>query len=194
LSQSTVALGILTTLLVAGPLPADGPPDGVRLAAEWFSRPVRAAVAGAARRLARSQCSALLDEFQDGRGRPLRRQLADLQLDAASYARLVLFYDGSNEPQCRRRRALLAYTAPGFRYVRVCPALATLRRSDPREAEFVVIHEILHTLGLAENPPTHEQITARVRSRCRDAGDAPAREPARRARLSTPPGVAPAAW
>ena len=30
----------------------------------------------------------------------------------------------------------------------------------------IVIHEALHTLGLPENPPTSEEITARVRERC----------------------------
>jgi hypothetical protein len=31
----------------------------------------------------------------------------------------------------------------------------------------MVIHEILHTLGLGENPPTSIEITQRVESRCR---------------------------
>jgi hypothetical protein len=173
LQQSKAALGILTTVLATGLLAADEPADGVRLNLEWLARPVSSAVSGAARRLAEPRCVALLDEFRDAGGAPLRRRLDGLRLDAASYLRLLLFYDGSNEPPCRRRRLLLAYTAPGFRFVRVCPPLATLGRSDPREAQFVVIHELLHTLGLAENPPSHEEITARVRSRCQDPGRAP---------------------
>jgi hypothetical protein len=31
----------------------------------------------------------------------------------------------------------------------------------------MVIHEMLHTLGLGENPPSTFEITARVRDRCR---------------------------
>jgi hypothetical protein len=31
----------------------------------------------------------------------------------------------------------------------------------------MVIHEILHTLGLGENPPTSVEITQRVEARCR---------------------------
>jgi hypothetical protein len=31
----------------------------------------------------------------------------------------------------------------------------------------MVIHEMLHTLGLGENPPTTLEITERVRARCR---------------------------
>ena len=170
MQQSKVAVGILTTLLATGSLAADEPADGVRLTLDWLARPVRSAVQGAARRLAEPACLALLDEFRDARGTPLRRRLDSLHLDAASYLRLVLFYDGSNEAPCRRRRLLLAYTAPGFRFVRICPPLAALGRSDPRETQFVVIHELLHTLGLAENPPSHDEITARVRSRCQGPG------------------------
>jgi hypothetical protein len=34
-------------------------------------------------------------------------------------------------------------------------------------AEAMVIHEMLHTLGLGENPPSTFEITERVRQRCR---------------------------
>jgi len=33
-------------------------------------------------------------------------------------------------------------------------------------AEAVIIHETLHSLGLGENPPTSDEITRRVFSRC----------------------------
>jgi hypothetical protein len=33
-------------------------------------------------------------------------------------------------------------------------------------AEIILIHEFLHTLGLGENPPTSDAITARVSIRC----------------------------
>lgn len=32
--------------------------------------------------------------------------------------------------------------------------------------EILLIHELLHTLGLGENPPTTEEITRQVRARC----------------------------
>ena len=38
---------------------------------------------------------------------------------------------------------------------------------NPTLAEAMVIHEMLHTLGLGENPPTTFEITDRVLSRCR---------------------------
>jgi hypothetical protein len=39
--------------------------------------------------------------------------------------------------------------------------------TDTRYAGAVVIHEILHTLGLSENPPSSKEITDRVLARCR---------------------------
>jgi hypothetical protein len=39
---------------------------------------------------------------------------------------------------------------------------------DPAGVEMIVIHELLHVLGLGENPPTSEAITARVVARCSD--------------------------
>jgi hypothetical protein len=36
----------------------------------------------------------------------------------------------------------------------------------PADAEAVLIHEALHTLGLGENPPTPRAIQDRVRARC----------------------------
>jgi len=140
--------------------------DGVRLVAEWFAEPVRRAVRGAAGRLALPSCAAILDDFADGAGRPLRERLEGLSLDAPSYARQVLFYDGTNEAPCRRNPRLRAYTVPGSRVVWACPTLADLALADPGRAEAIVIHEILHTLGLGENPPSGREITARVESRC----------------------------
>ena len=140
--------------------------DGVRLRGSWFEVPVRRAVNGAARRLAEPSCAAILTDFRDHAGLPLREHLRALDVDAPAYARMVLFYDGSNESPCRRPRTY-AFTAPGSHVVRTCPTLAALVASDPREAEAVVIHEILHTLGLEENPPASADITAAVVRRCR---------------------------
>jgi hypothetical protein len=37
---------------------------------------------------------------------------------------------------------------------------------NSRNAEAIVIHEWLHSLGLGENPPSSDYITTRVRARC----------------------------
>jgi hypothetical protein len=156
MQQFTVALAVVATMSA----------DGVRLVGRWLEEPVRRSVHGAARRLAEPSCEAVLGDFRDAAGRALRDRLGETGLDAPSYARMVLFYDGSNEGPCRRPR-VHAFTAPGSRIVRVCPSLGRLAAKEPGRAESIVIHEILHTLGLAENPPTSEDITAAVERRCR---------------------------
>jgi hypothetical protein len=156
MQQFTVALAVVATMSA----------DGVRLVGRWLEEPVRRSVHGAARRLAEPSCEAVLGDFRDAAGRALRERLGETGLDAPSYARMVLFYDGSNEGPCRRPR-VHAFTAPGSRIVRVCPSLGRLAAAEPGRAESIVIHEILHTLGLAENPPTSEDITAAVERRCR---------------------------
>ena len=62
----------------------------------------------------------------------------------------------------RRRVGLEA-----LREIHVC-AKKFARQFSRRTAggEILVIHELLHSLGLGENPPTSAQITDRVRLRC----------------------------
>ena len=45
------------------------------------------------------------------------------------------------------------------------PFLQTVDR-ERVTAEVYVIHEMLHTLGLGENPPTSQEITQRVKRQC----------------------------
>jgi len=59
-----------------------------------------------------------------------------------------------------------AFTSPGSRVVRACPALGALAVSRPDEAEAVVIHEVLHTLGLDHDLPSSADVTAAVERRC----------------------------
>jgi hypothetical protein len=61
--------------------------------------------------------------------------------------------------------------SPGVRRVFVCSKFADVQLRQPGIAESMVIHEILHTLGLREAPqkgaPTSIEITQRVEARCR---------------------------
>jgi hypothetical protein len=157
MGQFTVALMLAATL---------GNLDGVRLGGRWFEPAVRLAVHGAARRLADPACAAVLADFSDQRGTPLHLNLQQQDVTASAYVRRVFFYDGSGDAPCRRP-GVFAYTAPGSRIVRACPALGWLASTERDRAEAVVIHEVLHTLGLAENPPSSEQITTTVERRCR---------------------------
>jgi len=112
-------------------------------------------------------CAAVVADFAVLSGTPLDQNLAALAPTAADYLGLVLFVDGSGEPQCVRG-GIVAWTEPGSRVVRICGAQFTDRwRSDRGFAEVAIIHEVLHTLGLEENPPSSTEITAGVSRRCR---------------------------
>jgi hypothetical protein len=78
---------------------------------------------------------------------------------------MIPFLDGSNHPLCRSGRAEL-FASVGVPRVFVCRSFADRQVRDPWTAENIVIHEMLHTLGLGENPPTSAEITSRVNGRC----------------------------
>jgi hypothetical protein len=60
-----------------------------------------------------------------------------------------------------------AITQPGSRVVFICPREFIQKREwNPAEAEALIIHEMLHSLGLEENPPSSVAITADVLDRC----------------------------
>ena len=79
----------------------------------------------------------------------------------------IIFRDGREHRDCTKR-AIVAFTSPGSRVVFVCSQrFARLARD---RAEQVIIHELLHTLGLPEGPPTSAAIDRAVASRCSDTG------------------------
>jgi hypothetical protein len=115
--------------------------------------------------LGRSGCAAMLEGFNDEAGRPLTERLAALSVDLQTYLTMVLFIDGTREDACAT--GVFGFTSPGSRVVRLC--VGELKRTaqldlDVAAASF--IHEMLHTLGLGENPPSSRQITRRVLSAC----------------------------
>lgn len=125
------------------------------------------ALRGAARRLTREECQGLLDEFTDTSGQPLRAPLAAQAMDVKEYLGRVLFYDA---PADTCQEQMLAGTAAaGSRVIRVCGRrFARTVTESANHAEAIVIHEMLHSLGLGENPPTSDYITSRVMERCRN--------------------------
>jgi hypothetical protein len=171
------------SLMATGALPSSSAAQepvvtsGVRMAGGETSNAVRRAVRGARQRLENPACLAVLAEFQDQAGRSLESVLAEKALTAQEHFDQVLFYDGSDQRVCATP-TIAAVTLFGSRVVVVCPAqFRRLAKQDSREAEFVVIHEVLHTLGLPENPPTPAQIRQRIVARCDAQGPrtAPAR-------------------
>jgi hypothetical protein len=152
--------------LLAGEAEGAGGTARLALAAHRFA--VARAIQGAAGQLADARCQALLDEFADATGRPLRSVLAAHGLAMSDYMKQVFFYDA---PEWACRAANLAVTKPGNRAIFVCGARFQKEMSrNSRNAEAIVIHEVLHSLGLGENPPSSDHITARVRSQCGLAG------------------------
>ena len=121
---------------------------------------------GAAEWLNAAKCQSLLSEFADQQGRPLHERLAALNMTLATYLGVLIFDDGEARPQCERS-GILAFTAAGSRVVRVCGrAFARAWQREPLEGRAAIVHEMLHTLGLGENPPEPRFITYRVKELC----------------------------
>jgi hypothetical protein len=114
---------------------------------------VQKAVEGATRRMLSLDCQRVFADFS-------------LDVPAPDQFAAVRFVDDSGASQCVRG-STLAFTAPGGRVVHVCGTQFKSRfQLDPARAEIIVIHELLHVLGLGENPPTSDAITAQVTARC----------------------------
>ena len=120
---------------------------------------------GALRKLEQPGCLLLLEEFKDQNGRTLAANLAEWDRTAVDYLRTTPFRDGSSLTPCRGGGSALV-SVPGMRPVFVCPSFKRQAEKDPWAAENWVIHEMLHTLGLGENPPSSREITQRVGERC----------------------------
>jgi predicted Zn-dependent protease with MMP-like domain len=134
----------------------------VRMGGSAHAQAVHRGLAGAQERLGRVECRKLFTDFQDLAGRPLQDKLDGLKLTGPEFLRYVGFYEGYGLKRCGQDR-VMAFTQPGSLAVRVCPQIA---RRDQETVELILIHEMLHALGLGENPPTTSQITDQVTRRC----------------------------
>jgi hypothetical protein len=115
--------------------------------------------------LQQPSCAAVLTDFTDREGRALGERLDALGMGAHAYLELILFVDGTREELCTK--GAMAFTVPGSRVVRLCAT--ELTRVSQMRTDYVagaLIHELLHTLGLGENPPASHEITRRVLERC----------------------------
>jgi hypothetical protein len=127
---------------------------------------VERAVLDASRRLATASCQKVFSDFVDASGTPLQASLDALGETAQAYLGRLLFYDGSSHTRCSTGM-VLGGTTPGGRVVYVCTShFADQAGRNASDADAFVIHEMLHTLGLGENPPAPSQITAQVMRRC----------------------------
>jgi hypothetical protein len=130
-------------------------------------RSLEAALARAAERLSDERCRGALAEFSDPAGRPLPTVLAGTGLTQAEYLLRLVFQDGDATQPCAGG-AILAWTTPGDRSIRLCATrFAAVARRDPDFAAVILIHEEFHALGLSENPPSSAEISSRIGARCR---------------------------
>lgn len=118
------------------------------------------------RRLAEPACLEVLADFKDASARTLKEALDANGVSARAYLRWIVFVQDQGSKACKRKGTLAA-TEPGSRVVFICPrSFVEIAGSDPEQAEATLIHEMLHTLGLGENPPRSREITERVLVRC----------------------------
>ena len=165
-------LASLPWLVVVAALPAPSAAEHtwpqVHIGDTFAADAVRRALDGAAARLKAPRCADVFSSprLLDGEGRPLQARLTELQTDGGGYLARLSFYDASSAKGCQRDD-VLAYTTVGAGHVFVCGArfLSEWKRG-PHRVEITVIHEVLHTLGLGENPPSSREITNVVRAHC----------------------------
>ena len=125
------------------------------------------AIDGARQRLASAECQRVFDDFSDqGGGDRLSVQVAAAGKRPADLLDDVYFADGDETTQCRMDAGLAAFTRPGSKVIFICGTRFVAFASKPVRAEILVIHELLHTLGAGENPPSSTQITSIVTNRC----------------------------
>ena len=120
-------------------------------AAEWLRGP---------------RCRTVFSEFLDRRGRPLSDKLDELGVTGEAYLGLVVFLDDPLSGRCADH-GTLAFTTCGSRVVYLCGReFERAWRRDAAQAQTAIIHEVLHSLGLGENPPSPRHISHRVMALC----------------------------
>jgi hypothetical protein len=162
----SVVLAAITTLLGPISILADGkrPRPRLRFPTAHVRYVVERAIDGAKQRLTRPECQHVFTDFQDRNGNSLLSNLIATGKSPGDYLDQMWFVDATDAQQCQRGDMVLAYTSPGNRVVYVCGS--RFIRPEQGHAELVIIHELLHSLGLGENPPTSAQITTQVMRRC----------------------------
>jgi hypothetical protein len=166
---SLVSLGLVSIAQTNPPqpsIPTNLPWTRVYITDAFTADAARRALRGAAERLAKPGCQMILSEFQDERGQPLSHSLVKLGSSPEDYLRLVNFHDAGGSPQCGKP-GVLAFTSRNSRVVYLCGRdFERAERRDPRDMQVTIIHEMLHSLGLGENPPSPREISFRILEHC----------------------------
>ena len=117
-------------------------------------------------KLSHPHCQLVFRDFRDPKGHTLQSKLDSLERSGADFLRILRFANGEHLEPCQAR-GVLAATTPLSHVIFLCgiPFFEKEHR-DPEFAAALVIHEMLHSLGLGENPPASNDITAKVIERC----------------------------
>jgi hypothetical protein len=128
---------------------------------------VKYALGEAASLLARPSCAQVFDDFRDPDGWPLSRAL-DASGKTPKQRLSELYFAEADLARCSADGRMVAYTAPGSRVIWICgQRFAESFAASVHGGAVLLIHELLHTAGLGENPPSSGAITAAVAQRCR---------------------------
>src|SRR5262249_8674585 len=145
--------------------------DDPALRTGWIHNPatrfaIERATRGAMDRLDKPECRQVLSEFRGSSGRASEGRLDAPGGTPRGLLGRITFHEGRDTRACRNA-AVLAFSTVGNGHVYVCsPQFWEEYRSSATRAEATVIHEMMHTLGLGENPPTPMEIDAQVLKRC----------------------------
>ena len=150
-------------LLFAATAVAGPHPDPDRVSARDLAAP---AIRVAFEKLERRGCRELLEDFRDAAGRRLAENLESTGMTPGEFLATLAFRDGRAVPRCASGR-VAAGANFGSRIVAICKGtFARAQAEDRGHAANLLIHEMLHALGLGEDPPTSEEITRQVARRC----------------------------
>src|SRR5262245_17639420 len=166
-SRCAWLVALAVTAVTASGTAADVTGFRVRFGGSQHAQSLQRALWGAHERLGRPECVRLFTDFADEKGRPLQERLDTLGLSGQEFLGYIGFYEGYGHQRCGQAR-VLAFTQPGSLAVRICPQVS---RQDRATVELVLIHELLHSLGLGENPPSSAEITRQVTRRCGGRAD-----------------------
>lgn len=161
---ATLASALLASLLSPraaalepGPAVRVDPSFGPRLAE---------AVAEAGRRLDTPACAAVLSDFVDAEtGLTLAESLAATGRTASEHVG-SLWFRGAPSLRPFHGRRVFAFTAPASSVVYLCREDFLRVQNQRRLLTAILIHEVLHTLGLRDDRPSSVAITERVLERC----------------------------
>lgn len=130
---------------------------------------VRRAINLAVAKLQQPGCADVYSDFHLPRGGTPETVLERMRIGPVQLIERLVFFDGSTDRVCLQGRAVLT-TTPGSHVIYVCPGFPLLHLQNPELSASLIIHESLHVLGLAENPPSSSAITQRVERRCWKGG------------------------